>query len=64
MDSLIGKIALAVLRHAVGSASAGLVVAGYLTKDQDQQAIGAVMTLITLGFSIYDKIAARGRPAG
>jgi len=55
-NSIAGKILLGVIRHFVTGAFAGVVAHGYMTKDQNQQAIGAVMVLLTIGLSAYDKI--------
>jgi len=57
--SILGNIALGVLRHFVTTAAGGLVANGYLTHDQAQQGAGAVMVIVALGFSVYDKMKAR-----
>ena len=55
LDNIISKVILGWIRHAITAFGAGLVTHGYLTTDQDQQAIGALMTLVPILFSAYDK---------
>lgn len=59
MDGIVGNIVLGMLRHGLTSVSGGLVAHGYLTGDQQQQAVGAILTVIGIGFSVYDKYAAK-----
>lgn len=59
--SLIGKITLGIIRHFVGQFGAGLVTQGLLTNTEATQGVGAVMVLISLGFSAYDKWQAHSK---
>ena len=56
-DSLIGKIMLGIIRHMVASGGAVIVSKGLLDASTEQQAIGAVMVLVGVGFSIANKVA-------
>lgn len=53
--NLAGKILLGQLRHWVTVFGAGLATQGYWTNDQANQAEGAIMVLIPLALSAYDK---------
>lgn len=55
MDQLVSKIVLGWARHLVGMGAAALVAKGYLDGAQSEQLTGALMTLVPLGFSAYDK---------
>ena len=58
-DSIITKVILGWIRHMVGVAGGGLVTSGLLTSDQANQAVGAVMVIVPLAFSAYDKYQAQ-----
>ena len=53
------RIAAGLLRHALTTAGGGMVVDGYLTSTDEAKAIGAVMTLAGIGWSAYQKYAAK-----
>lgn len=52
---LVKNILLGQVRHYVAIAGGSLVTAGYLTKDQGNQLTGAVMVIVPLALSAYDK---------
>jgi hypothetical protein len=54
-DSLISKVVLGWIRHFIGMGAALLVAHGYWTSSQGDQALGAIMALVPLAFSAYDK---------
>lgn len=58
-DSIIAKIILGWIRHMVGMAGAVMVSHGYLSADQGQQFAGAVMVIVPLLFSAWDKFQAQ-----
>ena len=55
MDSIITKVVLGWARHAIGMGAAALVAKGYLTADQGSELTGALIALVPLAFSAYDK---------
>lgn len=63
MDNLIalatGRVVQGIVRHVVVGYGATLVHQGLATQDQVNQAVGAVMVLVGVGFSIYDKIQSK-----
>jgi len=61
MESIIGKIALGVVRHVVTGWGGALVVHGWATQDQANQLVGAVMVIVPIAFSIYDKMQAQSK---
>jgi hypothetical protein len=63
MNGIIGNIFLGFIRHMVSAAFGGMLAHGLITQSQDEQSIGAVMVLITVGFSAYDKIQAKSASA-
>lgn len=63
MEGIIGKITLGIIRHFVSGAMAGLVTKGYVDGSTEEKALGAVMFLITVGFSVYDKMQASAKLA-
>lgn len=54
-DAIIAKVVLGWIRTGVAASAGGLVAHGYLTSSENQQFVGAVMTLVPLMFSAYDK---------
>jgi hypothetical protein len=46
---------LGIVRHVLTTAGGALVANGYATSGQAQDAIGAIMVLIGLGWSLYQK---------
>ena len=55
VDHIIAKIILGQIRHFIGIAGGALVSHGLLTSDQGQQFDGALLALVPLAFSAYDK---------
>lgn len=55
-DSVISKVVLTVIRRLIVGWGATLVSQGLITKDQDNQLIGAIMVIVPIGFSIYSTI--------
>lgn len=55
MDTLIFKIGGSIIRHGLTSAAGALVTAGYLSNSDATQAVGAVMALIGIAWSAYQK---------
>lgn len=58
MDGLVGKITLGIIRHFVTAAFAALAAKGLIDQSASEQAIGAVMVLIPIAFSAWDKVHA------
>lgn len=54
-DSIIAKIVLGWIRHAVLGFGALLAHKGLLTSDQATTFTGAIMVIVPLAFSAYDK---------
>lgn len=59
LDHVIARIVLGQIRHWVTVLGASLVTKGLLTSDQNNQMIGAVMVVVPLLFSAYDKMQAQ-----
>jgi len=59
LDHIISKVILGWLRHLIGAAGGALVGAGLFDQDQSQQFQGALMILVPLLFSAYDKWSAQ-----
>lgn len=55
MKDLINLIGLPLIRHALTSGGGALVAGGYLDASQAQTASGAVLTLVGIGLSLWDK---------
>jgi hypothetical protein len=49
------KILLGTLRHFLTVSGGGLVATGYLDDAGLQQAIGAIITIVGIAWSVYDK---------
>lgn len=58
MDGIVGKITMGIIRHFVTVGFTGLVAKGLLDKSAAEQGAGAVIVLITIAFSAWDKIKA------
>jgi len=58
-DHIITKVLLGWVRHLISGFGGSLVAQGLLTQDQSNQAVGAVMILVPLMFSAYDKFQAK-----
>jgi len=58
-NSLIGGIVMGWVRHAFTTFGGGLVTHGYITQSQDQQLIGAVLVIIPIALSGYQKYSAQ-----
>lgn len=58
VDKVQTKILMSIVRHALTTFGGGLVTAGYASADDLEVGVGALMTLIGLGLSIW----ARTRP--
>jgi hypothetical protein len=54
-DSLIAKMAAGIMRHAVSGFCGMMLAHGFITKAQDEQAYSAILVLIPIGLSAYDK---------
>lgn len=63
MNGLIQSIALGAIRTGAASAGAWLVAQGYMQQDSAAGFIGSVCFLAALGFSVFDKIAVKGKIA-
>lgn len=48
---------LAIIRHILTTAGGGLVISGHIDAENLEIGIGAVMTLVGLGWSLFDKKA-------
>lgn len=55
-ETLAGKLVLGVVRHMLTSVAGGFVVKGYITNDQQTQLVSALVVVIGIGLSAYDKI--------
>lgn len=55
MESILGKIALGWLRHAIMGIGVWLVHSGYISSDQSSELTGALMVAIPILFSALDK---------
>ena len=58
MDGLFTKVILGWARHFIGMGAAALVAKGYLDGSQGDQLTGALVALVPLAFSAYDKLHA------
>lgn len=54
MDGVISRVVLGLIRHFVAGFFAAWTAKGWLTGDQTQMAITAVMTLVPIAFSVYN----------
>lgn len=61
MNTLIWNIASGVLRHGVTALAGILVARGYIGDDQTAQLVGAVMALVSIGWSVFSKHQAETR---
>ncbi|QXN70948.1 hypothetical protein RCBAKA_31 [Rhodobacter phage RcBaka] len=59
MKELINLVALPLVRHALTAGGGALVAGGYLDASQVQAASGAVLTLVGIGLSLWDKRSRR-----
>lgn len=55
MDTLIFKIGGSIIRHGLTSAAGALVTAGYLSDSDAAQVVGAIMALVGIAWSAYQK---------
>lgn len=55
MDNIITKIVLGWARHFIAMGAAALVAKGYLDGAQGDELTGALIALVPLAFSAYDK---------
>ncbi len=55
MDSIVTKVILGWVRHAIAMGAAALVTKGYLDGAQGDELTGALVALVPLAFSAYDK---------
>lgn len=55
MKDLINLIGLPLIRHALTAGGGALVAGGYLDASQAQTASGAVLILVGIGLSLWDK---------
>lgn len=60
-NSLVGSIFMGWVRHAVTAFGAGLVTNGYLSAAQDQQVVGAILVIIPIALSGYQKYSAKAK---
>lgn len=56
MDGVISRVILGLIRHLVGIFFAGWTAKEWMTGDQQTAAVTAVMTLVPILFSVYDKM--------
>jgi hypothetical protein len=59
LDSVVAKVVLGIIRHMITTWGGTLVAKGLMTQSQETQAIGAIMVVVPIGFSIYDKMQAQ-----
>ena len=59
MKELTNLVGLPLIRHALTAGGGALVVGGYLDASQAQAASGAVLTLVGIGLSLWDKRSRR-----
>lgn len=59
MNNLFSNIVAGLLRHALTYGGGMLVSAGYLDADQNSQIVGAVLTIIGVAWSAYQKQAVK-----
>ena len=57
-DDLISKVILGAIRHFLTTAGGGLIAHGVVTGDQWNDVVGAIMVVVPIAFSAYDKIQA------
>lgn len=55
----MNAIVLGFIRHALTAAGGALVAKGYLTTPDVEAVVGAVLGLIGVGLSVYDKLKNR-----
>lgn len=56
LDSVVSKVVLGIIRHAVTAWGGTLVAKGLASSDQINQIVGAIMVIVPIAFSIYDKM--------
>lgn len=59
MKELINMVGLPLVRHALTAGGGALVAGGYLDASQAQAAAGAVLTLVGIVLSLWDKRSRR-----
>lgn len=59
LDGVVAKVVLGIIRHVVAGWGASLVTQGLASQDQVNQIVGAIMVIVPIGFSIYDKMQAQ-----
>lgn len=57
-QSLFAKIAWGIIRHTITTLGGGLVADGVLSNDENSQLVGAVMTVLGIAWSGYEKYKA------
>lgn len=60
-ENVVSKVVLGVIRHIVTAFGGGLVTHGLATQNESNQLVGAVMMLVPIAFSVYDKWQAQGK---
>jgi len=55
MDNIISKVILGLIRHILTTAGGGLVAHGLVTGQQWSDVVGAIMVIVPVMFSAYDK---------
>lgn len=63
MNTLLWNIIEGVARHLVTAGAGILVTRGYIADDQTTQLVGAVMALLAIGWSAYNKSRTETRVA-
>lgn len=58
-DNIVGNIVLGIVRHGVTAFGGWLLANGLIDKASDQQLEGALLTLVPIGFSVWDKWQAK-----
>ena len=59
MKELIQTVGLPLIRHALTAGGGALVAGGYLDASQAQTATGAILALLGIGLSMWDKRSRR-----
>lgn len=59
MKELIQTVGLPLIRHALTAGGGALVAGGYLDASQAQAGTGAILALVGIGLSLWDKRSRR-----
>lgn len=61
-QTLLANIVTGFIRHSLTTLGGGLVASGYISSDQDSQAIGAILTVLGIAWSAWQKYKAQPAP--